>query len=416
MVAFVMGFYDCKMLSFTDSIVGPSQNNLEFQRCFLWGKSLWRIPSSFGCLKSNNGPVLIVKNEIETEKFEVKQEDKPRFRWVKVGPDTNEDQKQAIAQLPLKMSNRCKALMKQIICFKPEKGNLSDLLAVWVKSMNPKRADWLLILKELSRLEHPLYLELAGLALMEESFEACVRDYTKIIHGYAKQKKVQEAENTFLAMKRGGFICDQVTLTALVHMYSKAGNLKLAEDTFEEMKLLGVPLDRRSYGSMIMAYIRAGRLSQGESLLKEMEAENIYAGREVYKALLRAYSMNGDSKGAQRVFDAIQLAGMIPDAKVCGLLINAYVVAGQSSEACIVFENLRRSGLQPNDKCVSLVLAVYEKDNKLSKALDFLTDLERDGFLLGKEASEVLVKWFQRLGVVEEVEQILRDYALRTAH
>ncbi|KAL3536936.1 hypothetical protein ACH5RR_000302 [Cinchona calisaya] len=406
------------MLSFSETIFMPSQINLRTHNCSLSGKSFWQIPSNLGCSKSHNGSFLIAKNDsflANSLEFQSNEEGKARFRWVKIGSDISEDQKQAISKLPPKMSNRCKALMKQIICYQPEKGSLSDLLAMWVKSMKPKRADWLHVLKELSRLEHPLYLELAGLALLEESFEACEHDYTKIIHSYAKQNKLQEAENTLFAMKRKGFLGDQVTLTALVHMYSKAGNLQLAEDTFEEMKLLGVPLDRRSYGSMVMAYVRAGMLNQGESLLKEMEAEEIYAGREVYKALLRAYSMNGDSKGAQRVFDAIQLAGTIPDAKVCALLINAYLMAGQSSEACIVFQNLRRSGLQPNDKCVSLVLAVYEKDNKLNKALDFLIDLERDGYLLGKDASEILVKWFRRLGVVEEIELVLRDYALKTA-
>lgn len=134
--------------------------------------------------------------------------------------------------------------------------------------------------------------------------------------------------------------------------------------------------------------------------------------KEVYKALLRAYSMNGDSEGAQRVFVATQVAGIVPDAKWCALLINAYAMAGQGSEACIAFGNLRRSGLKPNDKCVALVLSVYERENKLNKALDFLVELERDGYILGKEASEMLAKWFQRLGVVEEVELVLRDYAL----
>ena len=91
--------------------------------------------------------------------------------------------------------------------------------------------------------------------------------------------------------------------------------------------------------------------------------------------------------------------------------INAYVVAGQSHKACITFENLRRVGFEPSDKCVALILAAYEKENKLNKALDFLIDLERDGIIVGKEASDVLVAWFRRLGVVEEIELVLKEYA-----
>jgi len=246
----------------------------------------------------------------------------------------------------------------------------------------------------------------AELALLELSFEANVRDYTKIIHGYGKQNRLQEAEKTLLAMKSKGFICDQVILTAMIHMYSKAGNLELAEETFEELKLLGQPLDKRSYGVP----------QQGEILLREMDAQEIYAGSEVYKALLRAYSMTGDSKGAQRAFDALQCGGIPPDVKMCGLLINAYGMAGQSQKAAIAFENMRGAGLEPSDKCVALMLAAYEKENKLNKALEFLVNLERDGIMLGKEASETLARWFQRLGVVEEVELVLREYAVGEAN
>ena len=224
------------------------------------------------------------------------------------------------------------------------------------------------------------------------------------------QNQVQEAETILLAMKRRGFMSDQVTLTALIHMYSKSGNLKMAEESFEEMKLLSVPLDRRSYGSIIMAYVRAGLFDRGENLLWEMDGQQNYAGKEVYKALLRAYSMTGDCAGAQRIFDATQLAGIIPDVKLCALLINAYVVAGQSHEACIAFENMIKAGLKPNDKCVALILSAYQKENKINKAMEFLIDLERNGILLEKEASAILAGWFRSLGVVEEIELLLRDY------
>ncbi|KAI3741239.1 hypothetical protein L1987_58910 [Smallanthus sonchifolius] len=336
---------------------------------------------------------------------------RPKFRWVEINlNEINDAQRNHIARLPKKLTNRCRALMKQLICFTPERSSISVLLSAWVTSMKPVRADWLVVLKELENMNHPLRFQVAEFALLEESFEPNIRDYTKIIHGYSKQSRLQDAENTLQAMKNRGFECDQVTLTALIHMYSKAGNFNLAKDTFEEMKLLGLPLDNRAYGSMVMAYIRAGMLKEGETLLREMESQQVYAKSEVYKAMLRAYSMSGDSLGAQRTFDAIQIAGIIPDVKICTVLINAYVTAGQSQEACVAFENMRRAGILPNDKCIGLMLDAYEKDNKLKEVLDFLMDLERDGIMIGKEASEKLARWFKDLGVVEEVERVLRDY------
>ncbi|KAJ7962226.1 Pentatricopeptide repeat-containing protein [Quillaja saponaria] len=243
------------------------------------------------------------------------------------------------------MTNRCKALMRQIICFSSQKGNLSELLGAWVRIMKPCRADWLSVLKELKTMDHPLYLEVAKLALLEESFETNIRDYTKIIHSYGKQNRLKDAENTLSDMKRSGFICDQVTLTAMVDMYSKAGHLEQAKEYFDEIKLLGQPF-----------------------------------------------------------------AAISPDDKICGLLINAYGKAGQSQKARVAFENMRRAGIEPSDKCIALTLAAYEKESKLNKALKFLIDLEKDGIMVGKEASEILSKWFRRLGVVEEVELVLREY------
>ncbi|XP_076942462.1 pentatricopeptide repeat-containing protein At1g01970-like [Bidens hawaiensis] len=338
----------------------------------------------------------------------------PKFKWVQIDiNELNDDQRNRISRLPKKLTNRCRALLKQLICFSPETSSgisIEMVLCSWVRSMKPSRADWLVVLKELENVNHPLRFEVAEFALLEESFEPNIRDYTKIIHGYAKQSRLQEAENTLQAMKNRGFECDQVTLTALIHMYSKAGNFNLAKDTFEEMKLLRIPLDNRAYGSMVMAYIRAGMLTEAEKLLREMESQQVYAKSEVYKAMLRAYSIRSDSLGAQRIFDAIQIAGIIPDAKICAVLINAYVTAGQSQEACVAFENMRKAGILPNDKCVGLMLDAYQKDNKLKEVLDFLMDLERDGIMIGKEGSEKLARWFKELGVVEEVERVLRDY------
>lgn len=402
----------CNSFPFPGPICIHNKNPLSIHHFPSLVASLFQNPSTLGRKKSSFYQPLAFScvNGVEGGGKATEEVEKTKFKWVKKGFDFTEEQKQAISQLPSTMTNRCKALMKQIICFSTENGSIPLMLDAWVKSTKPLRTDWLSILKELQRLNHPLFFEILEHALTEESFEANIRDYTKAIHIYAKENRLLDAERLLSAMKTQGFICDQVTLTALVHMYSKAGNLKLAQDSFEEMKLLGVPLDKRSYGSMIMAYIRAGMFHHGESLLRETEAKQIFAGREVYKALLRSYSMAGDSLGAQRVFDAIQWAGITPDDKVCALLINAYVVSGKTHEARIAFDNMRRAGLEPNDKCVALVLAAYEKENRVSEALDFLTELESASLVLGKEASQLLAKWFRGLGVVEEIELVLRDF------
>ncbi|KAK9265439.1 hypothetical protein L1049_012383 [Liquidambar formosana] len=136
--------------------------------------------------------------------------------------------------------------------------------------------------------------KVAELACLEESFEANIEDYTKLIDGYGKENWVQDAtESTLLlAMKRRGFNCDQVTQTTImIHMYKQAGDLKLAEETFEEIKLLGQLLHKRSYGSIITAYVRAGMPDRGELL-------NL-CGKGSLQGIAKSI-MIGDVEGAQR--------------------------------------------------------------------------------------------------------------------
>uniref|UniRef100_A0A8R7PBA6 PROP1-like PPR domain-containing protein n=1 Tax=Triticum urartu TaxID=4572 RepID=A0A8R7PBA6_TRIUA len=339
----------------------------------------------------------------------VEAEETPRFRWDALGSDLSEPQEQAMRGLSPKLPNRCRALMPRVVSLSPGDENLGVVLAFWVKAMKPKRADWLLVLKELKAMESPLLAEVLEYALLEDSFEANVRDYTKLMQIYGKQNLLREAEEAFQAMKARGLPCDQVMLTALVDMYSKAGDLTRANETFEEIVLLGLPLDKRAYGSMIMAYIRADMLDQAEDLIKQTEDQQVFAGKEVYKALLRAYSYKGDSEGAQRVFDAVQFAGTVPDTKLCALLVNAYCLSNRIDEAVCVTRNMRSVGLEPCDRCVTLILGAYDKANKLEGALEFLAELEENGVVIGQEPSQLLAAWFGRLGVVHEVEQVLEE-------
>ncbi|KAK8961478.1 Pentatricopeptide repeat-containing protein [Platanthera guangdongensis] len=332
-----------------------------------------------------------------------------KLKWHDVGSNLTDAQEHAISQLPSAMTKRSKAVMRHIVCFSHE-GNLFNLLALWVKAMHPKRCEWLSVLKELKRMEISLFFEAMEFALTEESFEANVRDYTKLIDTYTKHHRLQDAQTAFQSMKTRGFPCDQVTLTVLVNMYSRAGDLRRAQEAFEDLKLLRSPPDKRAYGSMVMAYVRAGNLNLAESLLKEMEAEEVFAGSEVYKAMLRAFSMDGDAGGAQRVFDAIQFAGIVPDCKLCALLVNAYCIAGNSDGARSTVENMRAAGLEPNAKCVALMLGSYRRENKLEKALSFLMELERDGVAIEAEAAEVLAQWLRQLGVAGELDAGLSEF------
>ncbi|KAI4340478.1 hypothetical protein MLD38_025308 [Melastoma candidum] len=385
-------------------VLAPGNRVLAFPYSFVEAQA--RKPSAAFCCQ--------IQPQTEEEEEEQESDKKiGRYKWVEVTPIATPLQKQAFSKLPFRMTNRCRALLRQIIVRLGDSDPhrlLPSLLTEWVFLMKPARCDWLAVIKQLTLMNHPLHLRVAEFALLEESFEPHIRDYTKLIHAYGKEGRICDAEALLSVMKERGFVVDQVVLTALVHMYGKAGNLELVEKAFGDIRRLGVPIDVRAYGAMVMAYIRAGMLPKGEDLLREMDEHELRGGSEIYKALLRAYTRAADSEGAQRVFDALQIAGIIPDARICGLLVTAYAASGQIERAFAVVENMRKAGIEPNDKCVAAILEAHERENKIMGALNFLLKFERDGLVIGKEASEILARWLRKLGVVEQVKSVLKDY------
>lgn len=140
-----MGLYSCNAvlnsaLPFVVSSGSHHNKLLYYSPRFLIEES----PRRRFCCKCNTRMVVVDKEE----------KGPGRFNWVGL----TEEQEEAITRIPVKMSKRCQALMKQIICCK--NGSFSDdMLGDWVRRMKPIRADWLSLLKELNNLDSPFYIK-----------------------------------------------------------------------------------------------------------------------------------------------------------------------------------------------------------------------------------------------------------------
>lgn len=332
--------------------------------------------------------------------------------WTAVGQKLEVAEKKITPEEPAVMSGKCKSIMKQILSLSDD-DDPSELLSQLKENLKPRRVDWLAILQQLNESNKSIYFKATEIALNEESFEASIRDYTKLLDGYARKDRLEDAERVLKTMTEKGFDRDAVTCSALIHMYSKTGNLDQAREAFEQIRALGLQPDQKAYGSMIMAYVQAGLPKAGEALMREMEAKDIKPGKEVYMALLRAFAQRGLVEGAQRIFNTMQFAGIMPNLESCTLLVEAYGQSGDADQARNVFDHMMKAGHKPDDKCTARMLAAYEKKNFLDKALNLLLDLEKDGFKQGLETSAVLIDWLGRLGLVYEAEQVFNEIAVK---
>ncbi|KAF5445121.1 hypothetical protein F2P56_034195 [Juglans regia] len=331
-------------------------------------------------------------------------------KWAEVADKIHESGDVIWPQEPKPISGKCKLVTEKILSLN-EEDDPSPLLAEWLELLQPSRIDWITLLDRLKERNASLYFKVAELVLGEKSFQANIRDYSKLIDVHAKESRLEDAERILKRMNENGIVPDIITATVLVHMYSKAGNLDRAKEAFESLRSHGFQPDLKVYNSMIMAYVNAGQPKLGESLMREMEARDINPTQEIYIALLRSFAERGDVGGAGRIATTMQFAGFQPSLESCALLVEAYGQAGDPEQARNNFDYMFKVGHRPDDRCTASMIAAYEKKNLLDKALNLLLQLEKDGFEPGVATYTVLVDWLGKLQLVNEAEQLLGKIA-----
>jgi len=253
-----------------------------------------------------------------------------------------------------------------------------------------------------------LNLQVAEILLAEESFEANIRDYSKLIDLHAKANNVEGAEIILGKMKEKGIASDILISITLVHMYSKAGNLDRAKDAFDFIRNEGFKPDLKLFSSMMKCYISHGEPGQADSLLRYMKDKDIKATREMYTDVIRAYAQQGMVDSAQNVHRSMDIAGIESTQELFAINIEAYGRIGDTDKACALFQQMRRYGHEPDDSSIAGVVSAYMKNNQLDQALHWLLGLEKEGLKLGIKTNLVLLDWLSMLQLVLEAEQLVQ--------
>ncbi|KAI3946595.1 hypothetical protein MKX01_014453 [Papaver californicum] len=327
-------------------------------------------------------------------------------KWAEAADRYHEAEKLMFDEEPKEITGKCKLINEKILSLNVE-DDPSSLLVEWIEHLQPRRVDWLTLLEKLKERNSGLYLKMAELILNEESFQANIRDYSKLIDTHYKDSRLEDAERVLKKMTDKGIEPDILTSIILVHMYSKMNNLERAQEAFDSLKTQGFQPDTKVYNSLVMAYINGGQPNSAENLIKDMETRDIKPTRDMLMALLRSFSERGEPVRAQSTATSLILAGYQQDLEYYTSLVGVY---GRSDpeHAREVFNKMIKAGIKPDDKCTANMMAAYEKRNYLDKALNLLLELEKDGFEPGFETYSVLVDWLAHLQLVDECEELLR--------
>ncbi|XP_010539896.1 PREDICTED: protein NUCLEAR FUSION DEFECTIVE 5, mitochondrial [Tarenaya hassleriana] len=326
-------------------------------------------------------------------------------KWVEVADKIHEAEEIEWTE-PKPVTGKCKMVMEKLLSLK-EEDDPSALMAEWAELLQPHRVDWTALLDRLREQNTGLYLKVAELVLDDKSFQAGIRDYSKLIDAHAQANRIEDAERILKKMNQNGIFSDIATATTLVRMYSKSGNLDRAKEEFDSLKSLGFRPDMKIYNSMIMAYVNANKPDLAESLLREMDAKDVKPSEEIYMVVLRSFAQLGNASAASRISTSMQIDGIQLNYETFSLVIEAWGREGDADQARSNFDYMRKLGHKPDDRCISYLIQAYKKRNSLDKALNLLLQLEKAELEIGVFTYTVLVDWMARLGLNDEVEQLL---------
>ncbi|CAM0945287.1 unnamed protein product [Alopecurus aequalis] len=187
-------------------------------------------------------------------------------KWAEVAERTAEAQAHFVPEEAKAVEGKAKKAEEKLLAVEPRKGDPAPAMEEWKEEHRPKRVDWMALLERVKARNVELYLKVAEILLAEESFDATIRDYSKLIDLHSKANHVEDAEKILGKMSEKSIEPDILTSITSVHMYSRAGNLEKAKQAFESIQKEGFQPDTKLFTSMISAYIKAGEPKEAEKL------------------------------------------------------------------------------------------------------------------------------------------------------
>lgn len=310
-----------------------------------------------------------------------------------------------------RVTRKTKWMIKQLRS--PLSNDVPAMLEQWVKTMYPRRSDWLDLLAEFKEeKDRDLMLQIFEFALLEDTFEVRSQDVTNILVKYINLERYDDVERVMEILDTKGFPPDFVVCTVLLDMYCKLKKLDKARGMFDRIRSLGFVPDVVACSKLIDFYCESGNPEAGEMLLSEIEDEKVHGTIDTYLSVMKGYGKLGQLSEACRIFQVIKGDPFLRremDTKAYSALMDAYTHANMLSAATLELENLLAEGMVPEDQSVSLLIAAHEKKNHFHKAVDVLLKMESKAVRPGVETLTTLISWFGRLGLVDEAEILFKE-------
>ncbi|KAH6813764.1 Tetratricopeptide repeat superfamily protein, partial [Perilla frutescens var. frutescens] len=162
----------------------------------------------------------------------------------------------------------------------------------------------------------------------------------------------------------------------MIRIYGKLGLYDDAQKTFLEIRRSGKLSDEKTYTTMAQVHLNFGNFEKALEVMKQMEISNIPCSRFSYITLLQCYVAKGDLSSAESAYQDLSKTGL-PDAMSCKDMLNLYLRLGLSEKANSFVAQIRKDKIEFDEELLMTVVRVYCRGGMLKEVEQLIEELSK---------------------------------------
>ncbi|KMT02315.1 hypothetical protein BVRB_9g205400 [Beta vulgaris subsp. vulgaris] len=245
--------------------------------------------------------------------------------------------------------------------------------------------------------------------MVEKEVERDERTCSVHLYALIKTDKVDLAFEFFRRMVDSGMEVSVFSLTIVVSGLCDIGELKIARELVEEMIKKGVRPNVVTVNTLIDACSRRWEFEELDVVLCLMEREGIEFNDTTYKLLIEGYSGFGKVDEARKLLLEMQDKDIEAEVHLYDMVIKGYCRLGDISSGYALLRKMQEEDIGPCGDIYTCLIGAMCKFRVMDQVKELVDELlNNEGGELNDVVLNALVDGYQKVGMVDELEEVKR--------
>ncbi|XP_057837805.2 pentatricopeptide repeat-containing protein At4g18520, chloroplastic-like [Cryptomeria japonica] len=221
---------------------------------------------------------------------------------------------------------------------------------------------------------------------------------TALVDMYAKCGSIDKARELFDRIPQK----DVISWNAMIAGYAQNKFIDEALETFKQMQLACIKPNSTTFASILTACAKMGDLEQGINIHRSIKNREILSDVTVATALVDMYAKCGTIDKARELFDGMPQRNVV----TWNAMITGYAQNGFIEKTLETFKKMQLAGVKPNSTTFASILPACAKMGSLEQGMDIHQSIVEGGFLSDIIVGNALVDMYAKCGSIDKAREL----------